>query len=218
MLSSSSRLSSNNSAHAPTSTGQQKPSPTTLKSIRDALPASRGQYAMPVPTQRDDDLSSRRDVPPANEGQYDDLSSRRDVLPASEGRYAVPATTGRDDESIIKSPISESASTVRKAPIQWPLLGTQQIDLIMKSQYGKKIGKLPDSFATVLESEREETPMLILTPPSVKLNNSGSFELLPARQHTRTGAVAGSLESFVSMPHATDSETPSSPQFRMAKI
>jgi hypothetical protein len=88
----------------------------------------------------------------------------------------------------------------------------------MKSQYGKKIGKPPNSFTTVLESEREETPMPILTPPSVKLNNSGSFELLPARRHTRTGAVAGSLESFASTPHTMDSETPSSPQFRMAKI
>jgi hypothetical protein len=32
------------------------------------------------------------------------------------------------------------------------------------------------------------------------------------------GAVAGSLESLTSMPHTTDSETPSSPQFQMAKI
>jgi hypothetical protein len=68
-----------------------------LKSDRDA---SQGWYATPVPTQRDDDLSSRRDA-----------------LPASKGRYAVPATTGHDDESIIKSPISESASTVRKIPV-----------------------------------------------------------------------------------------------------
>jgi hypothetical protein len=88
---------------------------------------------MPVPTQHDDDLSSQRDALPASEGWYDDLSSWRDALPASKGRYAMPATTGRDDRSIIKSP--------------------QQIDSIMKLQYGKKIGKLPDSFATVLELE-----------------------------------------------------------------
>jgi hypothetical protein len=88
----------------------------------------------------------------------------------------------------------------------------------MKSQYGKKIGRPPDSFAAVLESEREEMPTPTLTLPSAKLNNSGSFELLPARQHTRTGAVAGSLDSLASTPHATDSETPSSPQFRMANI
>jgi hypothetical protein len=131
---------------------------------------------MPVPTQRDDDLSSRRDAPPASEGWYDDLSSQRDVPPASEGRYAVPATTGNNDESIIKLPISESASTIRKIPVQQPLLGTQQIDSIMKSQYRKKIGKLPDSFITVLESEQEEMPTPILTPPSAKLNNSSSFE------------------------------------------
>jgi hypothetical protein len=67
---------------------------------------------MPVPTQRDDDLSSQRDALPASEGRYDNLSSWRDALPASEGRYAMPATTEHDDESIIKSPISESASTV----------------------------------------------------------------------------------------------------------
>jgi hypothetical protein len=60
--------------------------------------------------------------------------------------------------------------------------------------------------------------MPILTLPSAKSNNSGSFELLPVRRHTRPGAVAGSLESFASTPHATDSETPSSPQFQMARI
>jgi hypothetical protein len=218
MSSSSSKLTSNNSVHTPTSTGWQKLSSTMLKSNRDVPPASQGRYATPVLTQCDDDLSLWRDAPPASEGWYDDLSSRRDVPPASKGRYATPATTGRDDESIIKSPISESASTVRKIPVRRLLLGTQQIDSIMKSQYGRKIGKLPDSFITVLESEQEEMPTPILTLPSAKSNNSGSFELLPARWHTRTGAVAGSLESLASTPHATDSETPSSPQFQMAKI
>jgi hypothetical protein len=164
MSSSSSKLISNNSAHTPTSAGQRKPSSMTLKNNCDVPPTSQGWYARPVLTQCDDNLSSRRDA-----------------LPASKGRYAVPATTGHDDESIIKSPISESASTIRKIPVQRSLLGTQQIDPIMKSQYRKKIGKLPDSFTTVLESEQEEMPMPILTPPSAKSNNSGSFELLPAR-------------------------------------
>jgi hypothetical protein len=78
-----------------TSAGQQKLSSTMLKSNRDVPPASQGRYAMPVLTQHDDDLSSQRDA-----------------LPASKGQYAMPVTTGHNDESIIKSPFSESASTI----------------------------------------------------------------------------------------------------------
>jgi hypothetical protein len=97
----------------------------------------------------------------------------------------------------------------------------------MKSQYGKKLGKLPDSFATVLGQDREETPTPIETPPSVQLNNSGSFELLSSRWHARAGAMSEGLASFFSTPNNTDSKVldatqvnddmPSS-QSRMAKI
>ena len=65
------------------------------------LPATLGRCAMPV---CDDDPS----VP---QGQ-------RDAPPSKEGRYAMPVTPGHDDESTTKSPVSESALTIRKVPPQ----------------------------------------------------------------------------------------------------
>jgi hypothetical protein len=200
----------------PTSTpaSAERKIPTTApKSDRDAPPTSSGQYAVPATPERDDDPSSLKD--------------EKDALPASRGRYATPATPGHDNESAVKSPISESASTVRRAPLQRLFLGPQQIDSLMKSQYGKKLGKLPDSFATVLKQDREETPTPIEMPPSVQSNNSGSFELLSSKRHARVGAMSEGLVSFLSPPNDTDSEVlnatqvndnmPSS-QSRMAKI
>ena len=84
------------------------------KAKQDAPPVNAGKHAAPATPGRDDDLV-------------------RDVPPTSQGRYATPATTGRDDEpsarkpflitkprsttlSTGRSPASESASTVRRAP------------------------------------------------------------------------------------------------------
>ena len=135
---------------------------TAPKGDRDVPPTSQGWYAAPM---RDDNPPSSRD-----DG---------DAPPLREGRYAMPATPGRDDKSTSKSSASESASAIKRLPLLRPLLGPQQIDSLMKLQYGRKIGKLPDSFATVLEQGREETPMPSLTPLSVRSNNSGGFELFP---------------------------------------
>jgi hypothetical protein len=181
------------------------------KGLRDAPPASQGRYAAPATTECEVN-------PPAPKG-------RMDALPAMPGQYAAPATPGRDDKSAIKSPISESASTVRKISQQCPLLGPQQIDSLMKSQYGKKLGKPPASFAKVLEQDREETPTPIETPPSAQSTNSSKFELLSARRLMTEGA--GSLASRASTPSVTDPEVPFttrlkdallSPSSRMAKI
>ena len=115
-----------------------------LKGDHNVPPATLGQYATPA---HDDDPSV--------------LQGQRDALPSKEGRYAMPATPGHDDESMTKSPVSESTSTIWKVPPQWPLLGPQQIESLMKSQYSKKVGRPLASFTTVLELEQEETPMLI---------------------------------------------------------
>ena len=123
---------------------------------------------------------TKQDAPPANAGKHaapatpgcdDDLV--RDVLPTSQGWYAAPAITGRDDKpsarkpflitrprsttlSTGRSPASESASTVQRAPGQRPLLGPEQIGTIVKSQLEKRKGKRAGSFATVLEQECDE--------------------------------------------------------------
>ena len=162
------------------------------KGLHDALPASQGWYAVPVTTEHEVD-------PPVPKG-------RMDALPAMPGRYATPATPGHDDETAIKSPTSGSASTVRKISQQHPLLGLQQIDLLMKSQYGKKLGKPPASFTEVLEQDREETPTPIKMPPSAQSTNSSKFKLLSVRCRTMEGA--GSLTSWASSPSIADSEVP----------
>ena len=156
----------------------------------DAPPASQGQYAAPT---RDDDPSLLRD-----DG---------DALPLREGWYAMPATPGRDDKTAAKSPISESASTVRKVPLQQSHLGPQQIESLMKSQHGKKGGKLSASFTSVLEQEREETPMPTETPPSVGSHNSDSYTLFPClNRHTQAGAVSSDSMLYTSTPAASELE------------
>ena len=185
---------------------------TAPKGNRDAPPTSQGQYAAPM----------HDDNPPSslNDG---------DAPPLREGRYAMPATPGHDDKSTSKSPASESASTIRRLPLLRPLLGPQQIDSLMKSQYSRKIGKLPDSFATIIEQGREETPTPSLTPPSARSHNSGGFELFPhPKRHTRTGAVSVDSELCMNMPSASNAEAPSiieidagaslSPQTQMSQI
>jgi hypothetical protein len=79
----------------------------------------------------------------------------------------------------------------------------------MKSQYGNKIGKPPALFAMVLKQEREETPTPSEMPPSTQSRNSGGFEVLPTKRHTREGAISGSLASFANTPSASNAETPS---------
>ena len=184
-------MSSSSSKATPVVTSRHTRS-TMPKGLCDAPPASQGWYAAPATTEREVD-------PPVPKG-------RMDALPAMPGRYATPATPGHDDETAIKSPTSESASTVRKISQQCPLLGPQQIDSLMKSQYKKKLGKPPASFAEVLEQDREETPTPIETPPSARLTNSSKFELLSVRHHTTEGA--GSLASWASSLSVVDSEVP----------
>ena len=187
-----SAMSSNLNKTMPASAGRCTRA-TVPKGDRNVPPASQGRYAMPT---RDDDPPLSRD--------------NRDVLPLRKGRYATPATPVCDDESTSKSPASKSASTIRRLPLLRPLLGPQQINSLTKSQYGRKIGKLPDSFTTILEQGREETPTPSLTPLSARSNNSGGFELLPhPKRHTRTGAVSADSELRTSTPSASDAEAPS---------
>jgi hypothetical protein len=206
-------MSSNSSkpTSTPASAGRKTRLPTTQKSDCNAPLASLSRYAAPT-----------RDVDPSvPQGQ-------KDAPPSKEGRYAAPATPGHDDESATKSPNSESASTIRQASIQRPFLGPQQIESLMKSQYGNKTGTPPASFATVLEQDREETPTPSEMPPSTRSPNSGGFEVFPTKRHTREGAISGNLASFANTPNASDAETPSwvgvnsdtslSPQSRMSRI
>ena len=177
----------NKTTMKPASVGRRV-KPTTPKSDYYSLPASQGRYAMPTCDVDPSLPKGEEDALPASQGQYAapmcdvDLSSlrgKKDAPPASKGRHATPATPGCDDESTSKSPASKSASTIRRLPLLRPLLGPQQIDSLMKSQYGRKIGKLPDSFATILEQDREETPTPSLTPPLAQSNNFGGFKLFP---------------------------------------
>jgi len=190
---------------------------------QDAPPANAGRYAAPATPGRDDDLT--RDAPPANQG-----------------RYAAPANTGRDDESSTrkpflitrprsttlstgKSPASESASTVRRAPGQRPLLGPEQIGTIVKSQLEKKRGKRAGSFATVLEQERDETPSPMELPTLSRSERTSSFEVLQIRQRydwerTLPGEFT-SGESPYSAPEAEDLQAKdfsASPSQRMTRI
>jgi hypothetical protein len=166
ILPSTANMSSNFSKpmSTPASAGRKTRLSMMQKGDCNAPPANLGQYATPT-----------RDVDPSvPQGQ-------RDAPPSKEGRYATPATPGHDDKSATKSPISESASTIRKASTQRPFLGPQQIESLMKSQYGNKIGKPPASFATVLEQDREETPTPSEMPPSTRSRNSGGFKVLPTK-------------------------------------
>jgi hypothetical protein len=195
---------------------------------------------------------AKRDAPPANAGRYatsatpdvdDDLT--RDAPPANQGRYAAPATPGRDDESSTrrpflitrprsttlstgKSPVSESASTVRRAPGLRPLLGPEQIGTIVKSQLEKKIGKRAGSFATVLEQERDESPSPMEVPSLSRSERTSSFEVLVSKrlydwERPRPGEIATGdspysaqeTEELVSLPL---SEIPASPSQRMTRI
>ena len=98
-----------------------------LRSVCDVPLTNQSWYAMPATPVHDDDPSLSKD--------------EKDAPPASIGQYAMPVTPGCDDESAAKLPISESALTVHRGLLQRPLLGPQQIESLMKSQYGKTVGK-----------------------------------------------------------------------------
>ena len=191
----SSRSNQNNLVPASPARTSRAPAP---KGDLDAPPTSEGRYAAPVTTGCDDDLSLPQ--------------GKRDAPPASTGRYAMPATPGRDDESAntsnrclsllpqrsssttireSKSPASESASTIRRAPPKRTTLGAPQIDSIVKARYAKRASKKLASFATVLETERDKTPTPVDMLSSARSTDTGSFEILrPAKQHARKGAVS----------------------------
>ena len=159
----------------------QGPRASAPKGSRDAPPVTQSRYATPVTSGCDDDL-------PAPQGQGD-------ALPASKGRYATPATPGCEDDSAnpskrrlslpprksssvtisgSKSPVSESASTVRRVPLPRTLLGPQQIRSILASQYGKKSSRKPEAFDTVLEQEQDEMPTPVETVLSARSTDTSS--------------------------------------------
>ena len=144
--------------------------------LNKTTPASAGRCTRATVPKGDRDAPMCDDNPPSSR-------DNGDAPPLREGWYATPVTPGHDDKST-----SESTSTIRRLPLLWPLLGPQQIDSLMKSQYGRKIGKLPDSFTTILKQGWEETPTPSLTPLSARSNNSGGFKLfLHPKWHARTG-------------------------------
>ena len=150
---------------------------------------------------------------PATSGCDDDLPAPQgqgDAPPASKGRYATPATPGREDDSAnpskrrlslpprksssatisgSKSPVSESASTVRRVPLPRTLLGPQQIGSILNSQYGKKSSRKPEAFDTVLEQERDEMPTPVETVLSARSTDTSGYEILSMHKRRQKAGV-----------------------------
>lgn len=74
-------------------------------------------------------------------------NANRECLPLPQPTSSPSRTT----LSGARSPLSESTSTVQCTHTSQPSLGPQQIESIMKSQYGQKLGIKPDSFKDAIE-------------------------------------------------------------------
>jgi hypothetical protein len=78
----------------------------------------------------------------------------------------------------------------------------------MKIQYGKKSGKPPSSFATVLEQERDETPTPTEVISSARSTDTSGFEMLPPpKRHARSGAISEGSARPTSALSIKDPET-----------